>query len=83
MQLLKPQVILCWKSERQGGMLHVHENVHDREYESFISNLPVELEKIGKQKNKNLHCTIVHVEKVKSYAPKVFHYVFDVKCSPY
>ena len=57
-------------------MLHVHENVHDREYESFISNLPVELEKIGKQKNKNLHCTIVHVEKVKSYAPKVFHRMF-------
>ena len=61
--------------------MHVHENVHDIEYESFVSNLPAELERIGKEKGKHLHCTIVHIEKVKSYAPKVFHYVFDVQCS--
>ena len=55
--------------------------MHDIEYESFVSNLPVELEQIGKEKGKHLHCTIVHLEKVKFYAPEVFHYVFDVQCS--
>lgn len=62
-------------------MLHVHENVHDNEFDSFVSNLTKELEIIAQQKGKNLHCSVVHVEKVKSYAPKVFHYVFDVLCS--
>lgn len=62
-------------------MLHVHENVHDLEFDAFVSNLPRELEAIGEQKGKHFHCTIVHTEKVKSYAPKVFHYVFDVQCS--
>lgn len=62
-------------------MLHVHENVHDNEFDSFVSNLTAELETIAQQKGKNLHCTVVHIEKVKSYAPKVYHYVFDVLCS--
>jgi tRNA wybutosine-synthesizing protein 2/3/4 len=67
--------------KKEGGILHVHENVHDSEYESFVQSLPKELEQLGEQKGKKYHCEISHIERVKSYAPKVYHYVFDVKCN--
>ena len=82
MQLLKPQVReLLLSTEALGGMLHIHENVHENEYASFLQELPGELESLGRAKGKKFVCQIVHVEKVKSYAPKVNHYVFDVQCT--
>lgn len=66
--------------KKEGGMLHVHENVHDSEYEQYVQSLPKELEQLGERKGKKYHCKIDHIERVKSYAPKVYHYVFDVKC---
>lgn len=68
--------------KREGGVLHVHENVHDDEYAQFVADLPNELQRLGEEKGKTYHCVIQHVEKVKSYAPKVYHYVFDVVCTP-
>lgn len=68
--------------KREGGMLHVHENVHDDEYKQFVTELPNELQRLGEEKGKAYHCVIQHVEKVKSYAPKVYHYVFDIVCTP-
>ena len=66
--------------KKQGGMLHVHENVHDDEYAKFVKELPKELMMEGQKLGKQYTCEIVHVEKVKSYAPKVYHYVFDIIC---
>ena len=61
-------------------MLHVHENVHDDEYDEFMKRLCGELEAIGREKGKSYRCEITHIERVKSYAPKVYHYVIDVLC---
>lgn len=60
----------------------MHENVHDEEYEAFMKGLCAELEEIAREKGKQFRCSIQHVENVKSYAPKVCHYVFDVLCMP-
>ena len=67
--------------KKEGGILHVHENVHDDELPAFVNALPIELQRLGREKGKEYECKIVHTEKVKSYAPKVYHYVFDVACT--
>ena len=67
--------------KKEGGILHVHENVHDDEFPAFVNALPIELQRLGREKGKEYECKIVHTEKVKSYAPKVYHYVFDVVCT--
>ena len=67
--------------KKEGGVLHVHENVHDDEFSSFVNALPIELQRLGREKGKEYGCKIIHIEKVKSYAPKVYHYVFDVVCT--
>lgn len=66
--------------EVQGGVLHLHENVHESEFEIFSNDLPKELARLAELQNKPLQFSIVHIEKVKSYAPKVHHYVFDIVC---
>lgn len=60
----------------------MHENVHDEEYEEFMKGLCGELECIAREKGKRFQCSIQHIENVKSYAPKVCHYVIDVLCAP-
>ncbi|KAK8803700.1 hypothetical protein WA158_001394 [Blastocystis sp. Blastoise] len=62
-----------------GGMLHIHENIHDNEYNTFIESLPIQLSTIATSNQKSFQFTITHVEKVKSYAPRVYHYVLDVE----
>lgn len=62
--------------------MHLHENVHEAEFESFSSDLPKELARLAELQKKPLQFSIVHIEKVKSYAPKVHHYVFDIVCKP-
>lgn len=68
----------------KGGMLHLHENVLEKDLSSFIHDrllvkLKQHCDKYGKS---DMTITIIHVEKVKSYSPHVNHYVFDIFISP-
>ena len=63
-------------------MFHLHENVHENEYDEFVRELPEELARLAKLQGKDLSFSICHVEDVKSYAPKVHHFVFDIVCTP-
>ncbi|KAG0257764.1 hypothetical protein DFQ27_004946 [Actinomortierella ambigua] len=71
----------------QGGFLHVHQNVRQGEEPEFERRLIDELHrlfdiwKLQQQQGKwDIH--VRHVECVKSFAPMVYHYVFDVECRP-
>lgn len=60
----------------RGGWLHVHENVEMGQEEQFQEDL---LDFIRKFSPAAFHPSIMHRERVKSYAPRIYHWVFDVK----
>ena len=66
-----------------GGTLHVHENVREDDIDAFVERLlnalRSELVACGKT---GLGVRVLHVEKVKSYSPRVYHVVVDVLCEP-
>jgi len=73
--------------DEKGGWLHIHGNVPVNEKESWVMwvsrqlyNLAQE-EKKGNDNDWRVICT--HVEKVKSFAPTVFHYVADIWVGPF
>eukprot|EP01039_Chlorochromonas_danica_P008263 gene8263-9112_t len=63
-----------------GGIIHVHENVFEKELSQWLEELVVHFERLFLEANKQLSVKILHVERVKSYAPRVNHYVVDLAC---
>jgi tRNA G37 N-methylase Trm5 len=63
-----------------GGWLHVHGNVPVKEVEAWALWLCDRLCALAKEENKPSEWVVIcdHVEKVKSFAPTVAHYVADV-----
>lgn len=66
---------LCSK----GGILHLHGNSpHKKEHE--WAQLVIErLKEISNDNNLEFKFELIHIEKVKSYAPKINHLVLDIK----
>lgn len=71
-QVLKPQ----------GGWLHVHDNVAVEDREAWEQRLVATLESLAQECGKRWRISCAHVERVKSYAPKVHHLVADIHCEP-
>lgn len=71
-QVLKPQ----------GGWFHVHDNVAVEDREAWEQRLLDSLRQLAKQFGKKWTISCEHVERVKSYAPKVHHLVADIRCVP-
>ena len=67
---------------KQGGIIHVHENVMERDFPAWVENMKQTFEQLLKEREKEMKITIQHVEIVKSYAPRVYHYVIDLHCVP-
>ena len=73
-----------------GGVLHVHENVHEEAEEVWCTRvLPATLLRLGREAgapwagaegDASVPVRVLHVERVKSYAPRVWHVVVDVEC---
>jgi tRNA wybutosine-synthesizing protein 3 len=61
----------------EGGVLHVHGLAKSGEEEKWASNLATSLEKNGR-----FSCTVMHVERVKWYAPHQRHIVVDIHALP-
>jgi tRNA wybutosine-synthesizing protein 2 len=89
---LLPTSSLSWDSackiidERQGGWVHVHENVDvhciDEKQDEIVASLGRSWAECLSQSTAiepNIEC--MHVEHVKTYAPGVMHCVFDAKLS--
>ncbi|CAI5729392.1 unnamed protein product [Peronospora destructor] len=69
-QVLKPK----------GGWLHVHDNVAVEDQKAWKQRVLNSICQLAQQKGKDWTITCEHVEKVKSYAPKVYHVVADIHC---
>jgi len=67
-----------------GGWLHVHGNVPVQEMETWSRWLCVRLNDVARAEHAVVSWVVVltHVEKVKSFAPTVNHYVADVVLGP-
>jgi tRNA wybutosine-synthesizing protein 3 len=71
-QVLKPS----------GGWFHVHDNVAVEDREAWEQRVLTSMRELAQQYGKHWTITCEHVEKVKSYAPKVYHFVADIHCVP-
>ena len=66
---------------RNGGWLHVHANIPENEVILFGETLEKELSQLCIQfKGQNWQVKCFHIQRVKSYAPRVIHVVADVRC---
>jgi tRNA G37 N-methylase Trm5 len=66
-----------------GGWLHVHENVHEDAIESLKSDIEKDiLELFNELREPGWTVACRWVQRVKSYAPRVLHVVFDMECRP-
>lgn len=66
-----------------GGMLHVHGNMLEESIDFWVQRVIREIRQLGQKleqpwAEREVQC--LHVEKVKSYAPSVWHVVADVRC---
>ncbi|CAI5704989.1 unnamed protein product [Peronospora effusa] len=69
-QVLKPN----------GGWFHVHDNVAIEDQTAWKERVLDSMRQLAQQNGKDWIITCDHVEKVKSYAPKVYHFVADIHC---
>jgi tRNA(Phe) wybutosine-synthesizing methylase Tyw3 len=65
-----------------GGTIHVHENVHEGILAQWVEDTRAKFETLLQGLGKQLAVSIVHLERVKSYAPRVYHVVLDLDCVP-
>ena len=70
-----PIALQALKSE--GGMLHVHGLAKGGDEENWASNLAQYFEKDGR-----FSCSVIHIERVKWYAPHQRHIVVDIHALP-
>ena len=66
-------------NQKTGGFLHIHGNVKGSDWSIWSNETKLEIQKIlGPE------WTIqqTHIELVKSFAPRVYHLVLDLKCIP-
>ena len=62
----------------KGGILHLHGNCVSKEEKKWAKEVLEELKKISDKLNRNFRFKLEHIEKVKSYAPKINHVVLDI-----
>ena len=66
-----------------GGLLHIHENVHEEDIRSgeWMSSCLAYLRSEFATRGKPMDLEVLHIERVKSYAPRVYHFVADISCT--
>lgn len=66
-----------------GGMIHVHENVMESNINEFVIDCCNQFKSLfANEHQKEYQVECLHLERVKSYAPRVYHIVLDLKCTP-
>lgn len=68
--------------KRDGGTLHVHANVPDGDEAAWTQHVLDELEWLSRDLRRELTPTLLHRERVKSYAPRIWHLVADIRLEP-
>ena len=88
----------CVLNKVSGGIIHVHENVHEdilqnwahvtlcTAFEALFHTLAQQAQSDGSTADAapayRMSVKCIHLEKVKSYAPRVMHIVADLRCVP-
>lgn len=75
-----PVAVRCLKPT--GGWLHVHMNKADHEIAAWLGELTARLTQLGEEAGRLWTVSVAHLERVKSFAPHVWHVVADVRCVP-
>jgi tRNA wybutosine-synthesizing protein 3 len=73
----------------EGGILHVHENVRDRDIDEWVRNCCHSFTELFANADRNfgtfpdrpMKVAWTHIERVKSFSPHVIHIVVDLLCS--
>ena len=60
-------------------MLHLHGNATAKAEKKWAKQVIVKLMKLSEKNNRGFKFELMHIEKVKSYAPKVNHVVLDIR----
>nr|XP_027087531.1 tRNA wybutosine-synthesizing protein 2/3/4-like [Coffea arabica] len=63
-----------------GGVLHIHGNVKDTEEYLWTDHVSKSINSIARSEGYSWEVSVVHVERVKWYAPHIRHLVADVQC---
>jgi len=93
---LIPQSDISWRTacktlKPAGGVLHIHGNVETKKDENKKEKMDAWAHSTGEaikvilkevKPDSNWRTKILHIECVKSYAPRVFHLVLDLQCKP-
>ena len=98
---LIPSSMSGWKLgvnvlKRHGGVIHVHENVMDTDFDKWVKDTCKAFEDLFEEKRQwydefvkhddsdrpqgKMEVRCLHLEKVKSYAPHLYHVVADLEC---
>ncbi|XP_021719707.1 tRNA wybutosine-synthesizing protein 2/3/4-like [Chenopodium quinoa] len=64
----------------EGGTLHIHGNVKDSEESQWTLHIMDSISEIAKSEGRCWNVSVVHLERVKWYAPHIRHLVADVRC---
>lgn len=64
----------------EGGTLHIHGNVKDSEETQWNDHVAKSISEIAKSEGRYWEVSMVHLERVKWYAPHIRHVVADVRC---
>merc|ERR1711871_899315 len=65
----------------RGGWMHVHENVNVADIDSWVQNTCETFQDMFYSAGKPMEVKCRHLERVKSYAPKILHVVADLECT--
>lgn len=74
----KDSLSLASKNTSSPCIIHIHENVHQHCLPTYPQQTLLALQSI----NPNLQITFLHLEKIKTFAPAVWHICADYKISP-
>ncbi|CAO2842541.1 unnamed protein product [Amaranthus hypochondriacus] len=64
----------------EGGTLHIHGNVKDSEENQWTQHVINSISELAKAEGRCWNVSLVHLERVKWYAPHIRHLVADIKC---
>jgi tRNA G37 N-methylase Trm5 len=65
-----------------GGTLHIHMNVEEENIDDWVKDTVVRFEQMSHHHQRGFKAEVLHLERVKWFAPRVRHVVLDLSLRP-
>ncbi|RJU92926.1 MAG: hypothetical protein DWC03_05780 [Candidatus Poseidoniales archaeon] len=65
-----------------GGVLHIHMNVEEENIDDWVKDTVVRFEQMSQHHQRSFNAEVLHLERVKWFAPWVRHVVLDLRLRP-